>query len=79
MLVAFGISGFLADHIFNPLLMEPGFLSGTIGRIIGTGPERGSGLMIILSGTFLLLYSVLTAFKGRGSDTLSEAMVSGGQ
>ena len=61
MLVALGTADFMADHIFNPLLMGPGFLSGTIGRIMGTGPGWGSGLMIILSGVFLLVYSVLIA------------------
>lgn len=56
--MAFGIAGFLADHLFNPLLTPTGLLSDTVGRMIGTGPSRGSGLMVMMGGFSLLLYGL---------------------
>jgi len=53
MVIAFGISGFLADKIFNPLLVKEGILASSIGRIIGIGEGRGIGFMFILSGIIL--------------------------
>ena len=50
MVVAFGIAGFLADKIFNPLLQSHGGLGSTIGMLIGTGNGRGIGFIFILSG-----------------------------
>ncbi|WP_163337306.1 MFS transporter [Desulfopila sp. IMCC35008] len=58
MLVALATTGMLADRLFNPLLTEDGYLAETIGQIIGIGPARGSGLMVIISGIFLVLISV---------------------
>lgn len=58
--LAFLLSGILADSVFNPLLMEGGALAGTfVGRIIGTGPGRGIGLMLVFSGLILLLVSAI--------------------
>ena len=65
MLVALSVSGLLADHVFNPLLTEHGRLADTVGSIIGTGPARGSGLMVILSGFSLLLCSLFRAIRGK--------------
>ena len=33
--IAYGISGPLADYVFNPLLNEKGFLANSVGKIIG--------------------------------------------
>lgn len=52
--VAYVLSGVLADHIFEPLLAEQGFLAGSVGKLIGTGQGRGIGFMLILSGLFML-------------------------
>lgn len=51
--VAYVLSGVLADHIFEPLLAENGFLAGSIGRLIGVGQGRGIGFMLVLSGLFM--------------------------
>lgn len=53
MVIAFGIAGYLADQVFNPLLSSSGKLASSIGEIIGTGPGRGIGLIFILSGLFV--------------------------
>ena len=56
--LAFILSGILADNIFNPLLVEAGGLANTvIGDILGVGPGRGVGLMMISSGLILLIVS----------------------
>jgi MFS transporter, DHA3 family, macrolide efflux protein len=61
-ILAFGSSGFLADHLFNPLLSQNGALSQTVGKIIGTGQGRGIGFLFILSG---ILVSILALIIGR--------------
>ena len=48
-------AGFLADHLFNPLLEADGVLAYSVGRFIGVGEGRGIGLMLILSGLLLTL------------------------
>lgn len=53
--LAYGLSGVLADHIFEPMLAQDGVLAGNIGRLIGTGQGRGIGFMLILSGLGMLL------------------------
>lgn len=56
--IAFLLSGFLADHVFNPSLVEGGKLANTfVGRWIGVGPSRGIGLMLITSGVILFIIS----------------------
>jgi MFS family permease len=59
--LAFTLSGYLADTIFEPLLMQEGVLAGNIGRIIGIGPGRGMGLMFVLMG-ILAIITALSAF-----------------
>jgi len=58
--VAYSISGLLADNVFNPLLVEGGALTSTIGRVIGTGQGRGIGLLFIISGMMVVLLAVIT-------------------
>jgi MFS family permease len=43
-------AGPLADHIFEPLMVVGGPLASSVGRIIGTGPGRGVGLLFIVLG-----------------------------
>jgi MFS family permease len=48
--IAIVIAGPLADRVFEPLLAEGGALAGSLGSLIGTGPGRGIGLMVVCSG-----------------------------
>lgn len=58
--LAFLLSGFLADKVFNPLLMPGGALADTfVGQWIGVGPGRGIGLMIICAGLVLTIISAV--------------------
>ena len=47
--VAYLLAGPLADNVFEPLLAGGG-LADSVGRIIGTGPGRGIGLMFVIMG-----------------------------
>lgn len=58
--LAYLLSGFLADRIFEPLMKPGGVLSASIlGGILGVGEGRGIGLMFILSSLVLWLVTGL--------------------
>ncbi len=57
-IVAFMVSGIIADKIFNPLLEVDGGLSQTIGLITGVGESRGIGLIFMISGVMISLISL---------------------
>ena len=57
--VAFALSGVLADYIFTPLLLEDGFLADSVGKIIGTGNGRGIAFLIILAGALLCVTAIM--------------------
>ncbi|MCE5251610.1 MFS transporter [bacterium] len=73
MLVAFGVAGILADHFFNPLLDGHGPVSDILGKILGTGPARGSGLMIIISGCMLMACALFYKRKKRVHEMIQTA------
>ena len=54
-IVAYAISGVLADAVFTPLLRPGGALADSVGRIIGVGESRGIGLMFIGVGALMVL------------------------
>lgn len=64
--LAFLLAGPIADHLFEPALEPGGALASTAGSIIGTGPGRGIGLLLILLGLAL----VITAIWGMTSAPL---------
>jgi DHA3 family macrolide efflux protein-like MFS transporter len=55
---AYAVSGVLADRIFEPLLTKNGSLSGTVGKVIGTGAGRGIGMLLIAAGVSIVLLAV---------------------
>ncbi len=59
--LAYLAGGPLADHVFEPLMVEGGPLAGSVGRIIGVGEGRGIGLLFVVLGGMILL-SVLAAW-----------------
>ena len=60
--VSYLLAGPLADHVFNPLLVEGVQLGGSVGQIIGVGEGRGIGLLYIILG-FLILLTVVIAYR----------------
>ena len=61
MVIAFGSAGYLADHLFNPLLQTNGALAASVGSYIGVGPGRGIGLLFVLSGIVVILTALMLA------------------
>jgi MFS family permease len=59
--IAYITAGPLADRVFRPLLVPGGPLASTVGTVIGTGPGRGIGLMLILVGVLMLLWTGFSA------------------
>lgn len=74
LLVSLATTGMLADRLFNPLLTRDGYLVETIGQIVGIGPARGSGLMVILSGFFLVMLSVCIRERARAENYTTDVI-----
>ena len=54
---AYLLAGPLADGVFKPLLVSDGPLAGSFGRVIGTGPGRGIGLLFVAMGVLKMAVS----------------------
>jgi MFS transporter, DHA3 family, macrolide efflux protein len=57
--LAYIIAGPLADNVFRPLLVEGGALADSLGSILGVGPSRGTGLLIMLIGLATILVTAI--------------------
>ncbi|MFD8526308.1 amino acid adenylation domain-containing protein [Streptosporangium canum] len=58
--VAFLTAPSLADDVFGPLLVPGGPLADTVvGDIVGVGPGRGVGLLLVVCGALLMLWGAL--------------------
>lgn len=60
-IIAYSLAGFLADHVFNPLLVEGGPLASTVGQVMGTGEGRGIALLFIIAGLFVVIIAGITS------------------
>ncbi|MFC4588788.1 non-ribosomal peptide synthetase/MFS transporter [Sphaerisporangium corydalis] len=49
------LAGQLADAVFEPAMRDGGWLSGSAGGVLGTGPGRGMALMIVILGVAQIL------------------------
>ena len=72
--IAYIISGIMADYIFEPMFNKNGLLVKNIGMIIGTGKGRGIGFMLILSGMGMLIMAIII-WKNREIREVSEKCV----
>jgi DHA3 family macrolide efflux protein-like MFS transporter len=63
--VAYLAAGPLADKVFGPLLNVDGPLAGSIGKVIGVGPGRGIGFLLILLGLITVLATLRASFYPR--------------
>jgi MFS family permease len=48
--IAMLLAGLVADHIFEPAMMQGGALTGMFGWLVGVGPGAGMALMILSCG-----------------------------
>lgn len=60
-IVAYPLTGFLADNFFTPALSEGGILANNIGKLVGTGAGRGIGFEIMLAGLILIISALILA------------------
>lgn len=58
-IIAYAVSGLLADYIFTLFLLEDGALADSVGLIIGTGAGRGTGFLIIVAGLMLCVTAIV--------------------
>lgn len=56
--LAFGVTGFLADQIFEPLMAKNGLLASTVGKVIGVGPGQGMRLLVAIVGCLTVFMSI---------------------
>jgi hypothetical protein len=56
--LAFGVAGFLADQIFEPLMADNGLLAPTVGQVIGVGPGQGMRLLVMIVGCLTVFMSI---------------------
>ena len=64
--IGYILSGWLADHVFEPLMSQGGALASTpLGALIGVGAGRGIGLMFIVAGVFGITVSALVYLNPR--------------
>jgi hypothetical protein len=62
--IAYLAAGPLGDRFFRPLLVEGGPLANTfIGQVLGTGPGRGIGLLLVIGGVMLLALTAIAALS----------------
>ena len=79
--LTFLLAGPIADRIFEPWLAPGGALAGSVGRVIGTGPGRGIGLLFVVLGVVVctLGLAVLASPRLRElDDELPDANAKGG-
>jgi len=53
--ISYLLVGPLADKVFEPAMAVNGYMAESVGKIIGTGPGRGIGLMFILIGVLMMV------------------------
>lgn len=63
--LAYLASGPLSEKVFIPLLVEGGPLADSLGRIFGTGPGRGIGLMYSFCGLLYMLIALIVIIDPR--------------
>ena len=77
--VSYVLAGPLADRVFEPLMAPDGALAETLGPIIGVGPGRGIGLLLMVIGFGLLVVTAVGFLVPRlrnVEDDLPDAVVS---
>ncbi|MYS78909.1 non-ribosomal peptide synthetase/MFS transporter [Embleya scabrispora] len=75
--LGFVTAGPLADRVFEPLLRSDGALAGSVGVVLGTGPGRGTGLLLVLVGLALGVWGLLGLWYrplSRMEDALPDAI-----
>ncbi len=62
--IGFGLVAPYGGALLEPLLVDGGALTSTVGAVIGTGPGRGLGLLYVLLGLAIVVVATL-ALRGK--------------
>lgn len=57
------LAGPLVENLFQPWMETGGLLAPSLGRIIGTGPGRGTALAFVFIGVLLLVFSLIAGLN----------------
>ncbi|RUT44539.1 amino acid adenylation domain-containing protein [Paenibacillus anaericanus] len=57
--IGYLIAGLLADSVFGTAMNQGGVLANTLGPILGVGPGRGIGVLIICVGVLVMIWSII--------------------
>lgn len=60
---AYALCGVLADYVFEPMLVEGGILTESVGKVIGIGEGRGIGLMLVVAGIVMVAFAFIFGFR----------------
>lgn len=66
------MSGPLIDYVFNPLMDHGGFLSSSVGEVIGVGEGRGAGLLFIIVGVCWIGFTITMYLNSKVRNIESE-------
>jgi MFS family permease len=55
------VAGWLADNVFEPVMLPGGSLANTLGPILGTGRGAGIGVVIVIAG-FIAIFNGLLGY-----------------
>jgi DHA3 family macrolide efflux protein-like MFS transporter len=79
------VAGPLVDRVLNPLLVPGGALASSVGQVVGVGPGRGIGFLMVVMGLLPVVVGLagflspaLQAVEPRPEATRPEAVASGG-
>ncbi len=62
-LAAYALAGVLAEHVFVPLVGRDTVSSPAWATLLGTGPGRGTALLLLVAGVLLALCALVAAFN----------------
>jgi hypothetical protein len=57
--LGFLTAGPLSDHVFEPLMRPGGALADSVGLVLGAGPGRGAGLLLVVVGLLLFVWGLI--------------------
>jgi DHA3 family macrolide efflux protein-like MFS transporter len=64
--IAILLAGPLAEKVFQPMVNEGGVLASTfLGQLVGVGPGRGTGLLFVFLGVFMVIATIIAYLHPR--------------
>ena len=61
--MAYLLSGFLSDYLFEPFMKGNSSLAKGIGTILGQGEGRGVALLVLIAGLCMILVAMIMNYE----------------